>query len=64
MSEILDVHRKTMVNAYEELNAQGWIEMIASKGTFTSKEIPEVSPRLLARKIKNQILFQLKPAMQ
>jgi GntR family transcriptional regulator/MocR family aminotransferase len=54
MSEILDVHRKTLVNAYEELNAQGWIEMIASKGTFISKEIPEVNPRLLATKEKTK----------
>ncbi len=57
MSELLDVHRKTLVNAYEELNAQGWIEMIASKGTFTSKEIPEVNPRLLATKDKRPGLF-------
>jgi GntR family transcriptional regulator/MocR family aminotransferase len=27
MSEILDVHRKTIVRAYEELDAQGWIEL-------------------------------------
>src|ERR1700730_5637933 len=35
MSEILEVHRKTLVRAYEELDAQGWIELIPSKGTFT-----------------------------
>jgi GntR family transcriptional regulator / MocR family aminotransferase len=45
MSEILDIHRKTMVRAYEELDAQGWIEMRPSKGTFTSKELPEINPR-------------------
>ncbi|HEV7620099.1 MAG TPA: winged helix-turn-helix domain-containing protein, partial [Flavisolibacter sp.] len=45
MSEILEVHRKTIVRAYEELDAQGWIEQIPSKGTFTSKELPEVIPR-------------------
>ena len=47
MSEILGVHRKTMVSAYEELDAQGWIEMRPSKGTFTSKELPEINPRRL-----------------
>src|SRR5580765_3353166 len=45
MSEILSVHRKTLVRAYDELTAQGWIEMIPSKGTFTSRELPEMNPR-------------------
>src|SRR5882672_4666145 len=45
MSEILEVHRKTLVRAYEELDAQGWIEMLPSKGTFTSKTLPEINPR-------------------
>lgn len=45
MSELLQVHRKTLVRAYEELDAQGWIEMFPSKGTFTSKELPEINPR-------------------
>jgi GntR family transcriptional regulator/MocR family aminotransferase len=47
MCELLGVHRKTLVRAYEELDAQGWIEMRPSKGTFTSKEIPEINPRKL-----------------
>ena len=47
MAEILCVHRKTLVSAYEELDAQGWIEMRPSKGTFTSKEIPEINPQRL-----------------
>ena len=45
MSELLEVHRKTLVRAYEELDAQGWIEMRPSKGTFTSKALPEINPR-------------------
>jgi GntR family transcriptional regulator / MocR family aminotransferase len=50
MSELLDVHRKTVVRAYEELDAQGWIEMQASKGTFTSKELPEIIPHRFSAK--------------
>ncbi len=46
MAEILQVHRKTIVSAYEELTAQGWIETVPSKGTFTSKKLPEINPRL------------------
>jgi GntR family transcriptional regulator/MocR family aminotransferase len=52
MAEILDVHRKTMVRAYEELDAQGWIEMRPSQGTFTSKSLPEIAPRRLVREEK------------
>ena len=48
MAEILNVHRKTVVRAYEELDAQGWIEMRPSQGTFTSKELPEINPRRLS----------------
>src|SRR5215211_531049 len=50
MSEILHVHRKTLVRAYEELDAQGWIEMRPSQGTFTSRELPEINPRRFAAK--------------
>jgi GntR family transcriptional regulator/MocR family aminotransferase len=52
MSELLEVHRKTMVRAYEELDAQGWIEMRPSQGTFTSQALPEINPRRLAREGK------------
>jgi len=45
MAELLTVHRKTIVRAYEELDAQGWIEMCPSKGTFTSQELPEINGR-------------------
>src|SRR3954471_15285097 len=54
MSEVLEVHRKTVVRAFEELDAQGWIEMCPSKGTFTSKEIPEINPRSFSNKAKTQ----------
>jgi GntR family transcriptional regulator/MocR family aminotransferase len=42
LAALLKIHRKTMVAAYEELMAQGWIEMIPRKGTFVVKELPEV----------------------
>jgi GntR family transcriptional regulator / MocR family aminotransferase len=40
----LKVHRKTMVAAYDELLAQGWIEMKPRKGTFVVEHLPEVKP--------------------
>ena len=57
MSELLEVHRKTMVRAYEELDAQGWIEMRPSKGTFTSKTLPEINPRRFYLKTENSNSF-------
>jgi GntR family transcriptional regulator/MocR family aminotransferase len=57
MAELLQVHRKTIVRAYEELDAQGWIEMHPSKGTFTSKELPEINPRSLPGKKEKQTAF-------
>jgi len=57
MSEILHVHRKTLVRAYDELYAQGWIEMVPSKGTFTSKELPELNPRKLLAKSERKNSF-------
>src|SRR5215469_7829519 len=48
LSELLDVHRITVVRAYEELDAQGWIEMRPSQGSFTSGDLPEISPRELS----------------
>lgn len=33
-SRILSVHRNTIISAYDELLAQGWVESIPNKGTF------------------------------
>lgn len=57
LSEMLAVHRKTVVRAYEELDAQGWIEMRPSKGTFTSKELPEINPQRLSSRQEKQNSF-------
>ena len=45
LSEMLNIHRKTIVRAFEELDAQGWIEMRPSQGSFTSRHLPEINPR-------------------
>jgi GntR family transcriptional regulator/MocR family aminotransferase len=57
MSETLNVHRKTIVRAYDELTAQGWIEMVPSKGTFTSRELPEMNPRKFLNKQEKNNAF-------
>jgi GntR family transcriptional regulator / MocR family aminotransferase len=57
MSATLSVHRKTLVRAYEELDAQGWIEMRPSQGTFTSKELPEIVPRKFSAREEQHYSF-------
>lgn len=56
LSLLLKVHRQTIVSAYDELEAQGWIYSLPSKGTFISEHLPEITPRKLntpGRKIFN-----------
>ncbi len=44
MAESLGLHRKTVVAAYDELLAQGWLETQNSRGTFVSQKLPEIIP--------------------
>lgn len=40
LSELLSVHRNTISAAFDELFAQGWVEILPNKGTFVSSQIP------------------------
>lgn len=40
LSELLNIHRKTVVSCYEELELQGWVESIPKKGTFVKGDLP------------------------
>jgi GntR family transcriptional regulator/MocR family aminotransferase len=44
LARTLHVHRNTVVAAYDELAAEGWIETAEAAGTFVSRSMPEVSP--------------------
>jgi len=44
MANTINVHRKTLQMALDELVSQGWLEIIPRKGTFVSREIPELQP--------------------
>src|SRR5689334_540061 len=48
MAEELNLNRQTVVKAYDELYAQGWFELVRSKGTFISEHLPEVKPKRLS----------------
>ncbi|WP_118973696.1 aminotransferase-like domain-containing protein [Taibaiella koreensis] len=45
MAELLSIHRKTTINAYDELAAQGWIEALPRKGFRVVPDLPIVKPR-------------------
>jgi len=45
----LDIHRKTAVQAYDELLLQGWLESRSGSGTFVAKELPEIKLQRLPR---------------
>lgn len=54
LADTLHIHRKTVVAAYEELQAQGWIEMASRKGTFVTLNLPDIKPRKI--KAEEQVL--------
>jgi GntR family transcriptional regulator / MocR family aminotransferase len=42
MAETLNIHRKTVVAAYDELKSQGWTDSIPAKGTFVCSALPVI----------------------
>lgn len=50
LARSLSVHRNTVLAAYRELAAEGWIEASAARGTFVSAELPDPTPRRFARR--------------
>jgi GntR family transcriptional regulator/MocR family aminotransferase len=45
LSQLLHLNRKTVMQAYDELLSQGWIEIIPSKGTFVKNDLPLSKPK-------------------
>lgn len=52
LAEALKVHRKTVVRAYDDLLAQGWLESASGDGTYVNKHLPEIKPRGFAENTK------------
>ncbi|MCE6990014.1 PLP-dependent aminotransferase family protein [Dyadobacter sp. CY323] len=42
LAGMLKIHRRTVVQAYDELLAQGWLESHTGNGTFVAKNLPEI----------------------
>jgi GntR family transcriptional regulator/MocR family aminotransferase len=61
LAELLGVHRKTVIAAYDELLSQNWVETIPQKGTFVAAKLPTIKPTMLAEKTsKEELNTQLK----
>ena len=43
LADSMEVNRKTIVQAYDELTAQGWVATDRTRGTFVSSELPDVN---------------------
>lgn len=56
LAKTLQVHRQTVVSAYDELYAQSWIDIYPRKGIFVAKNLPDVIPRRLANSIQSHTL--------
>ncbi|RRB00844.1 MocR-like pyridoxine biosynthesis transcription factor PdxR [Larkinella rosea] len=64
LAEQLQIQRKTVRAAYDELYAQSWIETRPRKGVFVVSHLPEVKPRPIPTNripdsYPNQTLFEL-----
>ncbi|KQS28123.1 PLP-dependent aminotransferase family protein [Dyadobacter sp. Leaf189] len=49
LASLLQVHRRTIVQAYDELLAQGWLESQTGSGTFVARSLPEMAPEKPAK---------------
>ncbi|NCD71036.1 MocR-like pyridoxine biosynthesis transcription factor PdxR [Mucilaginibacter agri] len=54
LAKSLNVHRKTIVAAYDELYAQSWVDVYPRKGIFVANNLPDVSPRPILDDVQQQ----------
>jgi GntR family transcriptional regulator / MocR family aminotransferase len=48
LAELYDVHRKTVIAAFDELQAMGWAESYPRKGLYVASVLPVAKPRAMA----------------
>ncbi len=57
LSQILEVNRKTVVKAYEELIGQGWLISVEASGTFITNDLPNLSTHALKNRKKKPNIY-------
>ncbi|MGL1887815.1 MAG: PLP-dependent aminotransferase family protein [Reichenbachiella sp.] len=55
LADLLGLNRKTVLQAYDELIAQGWIEIVPSKGSFVKQNLPIIRPHELGSPTTHEI---------
>jgi GntR family transcriptional regulator/MocR family aminotransferase len=50
LAETFDLHRKTVVAAFDELQAQGWAESLPRRGLFVAEQLPVMKPQRLSER--------------
>lgn len=45
MAELLQINRRTVITAYEELESQGWLEVKVNSGCYVSSQLPKLTPK-------------------
>src|ERR1700743_3946805 len=48
LAEFFDIHRKTVIAAFDELQAMGWAESMPRKGLFVASTLPVARARRVA----------------
>lgn len=61
MASLLKMNRTTVVSAYEELQAQGWLETIERKGIFVARELPIIRAKSFETDSGHQTIFKQGP---
>ncbi|TYR31768.1 PLP-dependent aminotransferase family protein [Sphingobacterium phlebotomi] len=56
MASMLKLNRTTIVAAYEEMQAQGWLEVIKRKGNFVAQHLPVTSPKSFEASTQERLL--------
>src|SRR5207249_3989976 len=51
----LGVHRNTVLAAYRELEAEGWVEALRGRATVVSTALPETRPRPFSRRAPSPV---------
>ncbi|MDP2153535.1 MAG: PLP-dependent aminotransferase family protein [Methylotenera sp.] len=64
LSEKLKVNRKTVVLAYDELIAQGWLTTQNRRGTFVSADLPNFTASESANKVGSKLVSSLEETIE
>jgi GntR family transcriptional regulator / MocR family aminotransferase len=69
LARSLGVHRNTVLAAFRELAAEGWIETSAARGTFVTDALPDPRPRRFAPRasreaVPSRVGFDLGPTWE